>query len=81
VEVNVNTLATTLPSVNPGDLVNVVSTTGVLRRVAVTDVVRGHKFPVVWVCAVEEWENAIEEQREPDAVPWPAEDVRPADDA
>jgi hypothetical protein len=75
VEVNVDTIAATLPNVKPGDLVRVVSTTDVLTRVAVTNVVRGHRFPVVWVCAVEEWENANREQREPDSVPWPAEDV------
>jgi hypothetical protein len=78
-EVNVETIAATLPRVKPGDLVDAVSTTGTLRRVAVTNVVRGHRFPVVWVCAVEEWEQANLEEREPDAVPWPAEDVEPVD--
>jgi hypothetical protein len=46
-----------------------------LERRAVTQVTKGHEFPVVWVCRMEEWELAEVEGREPDAVPWPAEDV------
>lgn len=47
----------------------------VLNRVAVTDIVRGHDFPVVWIAHVDEWEASQAEHREPEAVPFPAEDV------
>lgn len=50
-----------------------------LPRRAVTGVVDGDDFPVVWVCREEEWEAARAEGREPDAVPWPAEAVWSAD--
>jgi hypothetical protein len=46
-----------------------------LRRIATTGVVRGSDFPVVWVCPPNEWAAAQVEGREPEAVPWPAEDV------
>lgn len=47
-----------------------------LERRAVTGVVtaNGHQF--VWVCKEAEWGAAKAEEREPDAVPWPAEDVQ-----
>jgi hypothetical protein len=51
-----------------------------LRRRAVSGVVPGHDFPVVWVTSEEEWQAALDEGRDPDAVPWPAEDVRPLTD-
>jgi hypothetical protein len=54
---------------------------GVLRRRAVSDVERGQDFPVVWVVREEEWVAAQIEGREPDAVPWPAEDVEAAEAA
>ena len=47
-----------------------------LEKRAVTGVVMGRDFPVVWVSRLEEWDAAKREGREPDAVPWPAEDVR-----
>ena len=71
------TTVASLPDIKPGDIVSALSTTGPLKRVAVTTVVRGRSFPVVWVCAEEEWAMANQENREPDAVPWPAEDVQP----
>jgi hypothetical protein len=48
-----------------------------LPRIATTDVVRGSDFPVVWVCDPAEWAAARAEGREPDADPWPEEDVFP----
>jgi hypothetical protein len=48
-----------------------------LPRYALSGVVEGAGFPVVWVCGEEEWEKARAEGREPDGVPWPAEDVSP----
>lgn len=47
-----------------------------LERVAMTDVIDGDDFPVVWVCREEEWKAAHGETREPDGLPWPAEDVQ-----
>ena len=40
----------------------------------------GDTFAVVWACRETEWEAAESEQREPDGVPWPAEDVSRADE-
>lgn len=50
-----------------------------LEKRAVTGVVMGHDFLVVRVSRLEEWDAAAREGREPDAVPWPAEDVRPVE--
>ena len=50
-----------------------------LERRAVTGVQPGHDFPVVWVCSEEEWQAARAEDREPQGLPWPAEDVRLAE--
>ena len=47
-----------------------------LERRAVTGVQPGHDFPVVWVCSEEEWQAAHDEGREPEGLPWPAEDVQ-----
>ena len=49
-----------------------------LIRRAVTGTVMGEDFPVIWICREEEWEAASREGRAPEAVPWPAEAVRPA---
>jgi hypothetical protein len=46
------------------------------ERRAVTGVVMGDDFPIVWACREEEWQLAATEGRPPRAVPWPAEDVR-----
>ena len=44
-------------------------------RIAVSGVTRGRDFLVVWACHPEEWQAAQAAEREPEAVPWPAEDV------
>ncbi len=64
----------------PGEVVTIINAFGEESpRVAVSNVLeRGHDFPVVFVCREDEWLAAQEEDREPDTVPWPAEDVRPA---
>jgi hypothetical protein len=51
-----------------------------LERRAVTGVQPGHNFPVVWVCPEEEWQGAQAEGREPEGLPWPAEDVQLAEE-
>jgi hypothetical protein len=47
---------------------------------ALTGVIAGGDFPVVWACSAREWEDATREGRPPEGIPWPAEDVRLADD-
>lgn len=62
--------------IEPGTHVQVRTASGeLLPRRAITEIVRGEDFPVVWVCREEEWEAAQIEGREPEGVPWPAEDV------
>lgn len=66
-----------IATIQPGGLVTVETALGEhLKRRAVSSVVAGHEFPVVWVARLEEWEAAEREGREPDAVPFPAEDVQ-----
>lgn len=47
-----------------------------VRRIAVSTVVQGGDFPVVWVCSDDEWSAAQKEGRAPNAIPWPAVNVR-----
>jgi hypothetical protein len=64
-----------------GDFVRVRDAFGeLLLRRALGDVVMGHDFSVVWLARHDEWEAAEAEGREPEGVPWPAEDVEPADE-
>ena len=53
----------------------------ILERRALTGVVMGEDFPVVWVCREDEWEAAEREGREPIGVPWPADAVASEDGA
>jgi hypothetical protein len=46
-----------------------------LEKRAITGVIMGDDFPVVWVCREEEWEAARNEGREAAGVPWPADAV------
>ena len=48
-----------------------------VSRRAVSGVVDGDDFPVVWVCSVEEWTAAQTEKRAPLCLSWPATDVLP----
>lgn len=47
------------------------------ERRAITPIVAGQDFPVVWICGEAEWTEASLEGREPVGIPFPAEDVRP----
>ncbi len=68
-------------AIRPGDTVMVRTAFGDWRqRRAVTGVEPGDRFAVVWACRPEEWDAAQAEGRDPDAVPWPAEDVRLAEE-
>jgi hypothetical protein len=65
-------------SITPGDHVIALNARGERsERIALTGVVQGHDFPVVWICRPEEWVASQAEGREPEGVPWPAEDVSP----
>jgi hypothetical protein len=69
-------------AIRPGNTVMVRTALGDWRqRRAVTGVELGDRFPVVWACRPEEWDAAQAEGRDPDAVPWPAEDVRLAEES
>jgi hypothetical protein len=47
-----------------------------LQKKAVSGVERGgHAFPVVWVCAPEDWQKPA---RERTTIPWPVRYVKPA---
>jgi hypothetical protein len=48
-----------------------------LQKRALTGIVMGEDFPVIWVCREEEWQEAIAEGRETEGVPWPADAVEP----
>ncbi len=62
--------------IEPGKAVYVRTALGeTLPRIAVSGVVQGGSFPIVWVCREDESRAAVSEGREPDRVPWPAEDV------
>ncbi len=46
------------------------------ERRAASGVIEGWDFPVVWVCTEEEWFRAAAEGESPEAIPFPADDVR-----
>jgi hypothetical protein len=65
-----------------GDIVIVVDAEGTRRRKrALSPVVQGGSFKVVWACREEEWQAAQAEGRDPVGIPWPAEDVSLATEA
>ncbi len=65
-------------TINPGSHVIVRTADGKeLDRIAVTDVIEGEDFPVVWITTEKEWELAEANDVRPEAWPWPAEDVQP----
>jgi hypothetical protein len=69
-------------AIGPGDTVMVRTALGDWRqRRAVTGVELGDRFAVVWACRLEEWDAAQAEGRDPETVPWPAEDVRLAEES
>ena len=65
-----------------GDQVLAASADGVERRLrALGSVIAGGDFAVVWVCSEDEWTAAQAEGREPQGIPWPADDVKVAERA
>ena len=66
-----------MDSIERGAVVVADSADGELRRLrALGGVMAGGDFAVVWACSEREWDAAIAEGREPEGIPWPAEDVR-----
>lgn len=60
-----------------GTRVFAASADGIDRELrALGEITAGGDFAVVWVCTEREWAAAESESREPDGVPWPADDVR-----
>jgi len=69
-------------TINPGIRVTARTADGQdLPRRAVSDVVEGEDFPVVWITTEDEWLTAKANGTEPEAWPWPAEDVQPSEGA
>jgi hypothetical protein len=65
-----------MPAISPGSKVKVATADGeLLPRRATTSIEQGSTFEVVWVCKEAEWKAALAEQREPRAIPWPADAV------
>jgi hypothetical protein len=63
-----------------GDQVLAASADGVERQLrALGGVIAGGDFAVVWVCSEGEWSTAEAEGREPQGIPWPAQNVRLGD--
>jgi hypothetical protein len=70
------THSVTCMNIIKGDLVEVENALGQRHeRVALTGVIEGHDFLVVWVAKSEEVTAAEEEGREPQGMPFPVEDV------
>jgi len=64
-------------TIQPGDHVLArAANDELLERRAITEPIDGDDFRVVWVCTEDEWLEAEAESREPDGIPWPAEDVK-----
>jgi hypothetical protein len=63
--------------IKPGDKVIVRSVDNRnLPRRAMTGVVEGDTFPVVWVCREEQWTGKTPQILVDKGVPWPVEDVK-----
>lgn len=64
-------------TINPGAHVLVRTADGrELPRRAVSGVVDGQDFPVVWITTEEKWQSVAGSEGQPEAWPWPAEDVQ-----
>lgn len=63
-------------SIEQGDLVDAMTAGGVIVQMrALGKPVRGHDFPVVWLCTEDEWSRAASTGEEPDGIPWPLDAV------
>ena len=60
-----------------GDWLTGEAADGVPRELrALGGAIAGGDFAVVWACSPAEWDAATAEGREPEGIPWPAEDVK-----
>lgn len=71
-----------MKNIERGDLIVAETAGGGHRELrALGGAVAGGDFAVVWACSLAEWEAAETEGREPEGIPWPAEDVTIATEA
>jgi hypothetical protein len=69
-----------MDDVQRGDWITAKAADGKARELRALDgTVAGGDFAVVWACSPAEWEAAESEGREPEGIPWPAEDVEAVD--
>lgn len=65
-----------MPNIEAGNVVVADAADGTRRELrALSGVVAGGDFAVVWACSQREWDLAQDEGRDPVGIPWPAEDV------
>ena len=70
-----------MSEVQRGDRVLAASADGITRQLRATSgVIAGGDFAVVWVCTENEWAAAQAEDRDPEGIPWPADDIKVAED-
>jgi hypothetical protein len=63
-------------SIERGEAVDATTARGTMVRMrALGKPMRGHDFPVVWLCTEDEWDRAISTNDEPDGIPWPLDAV------
>jgi hypothetical protein len=66
-----------MDQIQRGDWLAADAADGVPRELrALGGIIAGGDFAVVWACSAAEWDAATAEGREPEGIPWPAEDVR-----
>ena len=68
-------------AIRPGELVSARTALDEwIEMRAITGIVSGQDFPVVWVCDEREWSEALAEHRAPNGDPWPADELRSVED-
>jgi hypothetical protein len=71
-----------MDQIQRGDRLTAEAADGASRELrALGGVIAGGDFAVVWACNPAEWDAAAAEGREPEGIPWPAEDVKVAEHA
>lgn len=66
-----------MAEIKRGDAVLALAADGTRRELrALGGVIAGGDFAVVWACSEREWDAAVSEGRDPEGIPWPAEDVK-----
>lgn len=63
-------------NIQRGDRIKAKAADGKPRELrALGGIIPGGDFAVVWACSLAEWDAAEAEGRDPEGIPWPAEDV------